>query len=211
MEQKKKIYYILCEGNSEVNYITKLNKFLDAENYDFTFCPENLNGCFPSKKDNEQSAYRRIIKIFEEKLIVKTSKGLFLIWLDNDIFKRQGGLNKQILEQKFSKFRTIHKKIEIIYSYENFEDFLSMHLDQKRFEKWENICLENNHFENPMIASIYEEKMQTIISHYSKEKLPSEIQINRETMLLLKERQNDKNFHAKGDLISFILKKMEEI
>jgi hypothetical protein len=210
MEQKK-IYYILCEGNSEVNYITKLNKFLDQENYNFTFCSENLYGCFPSKKDNEKSAYRRIIRIFEEKLIVKTSKGLFLIWLDNDIFKRQGGLKKQILEQKFSKFRTIHKKIEIIYSYENFEDFLSMHLDQKKFEKWESICSESNHFENPMIASIYEEKMQTIISNYSKEKLPSEIQINRETMLVLKERQNDKNFHAKCDLISFLLKEMKDI
>ena len=30
MEQKE-IIYILCEGNSETNYITKLNKFLDNE------------------------------------------------------------------------------------------------------------------------------------------------------------------------------------
>lgn len=30
MEQKE-IIYILCEGNSEVNYMTRLNKFLDND------------------------------------------------------------------------------------------------------------------------------------------------------------------------------------
>lgn len=130
--------------------------------------------------------------------------------MDDDIFKR-GEFDKKILEKNMSKLNTISRRIIFIYSYENFEDFLSMHLEQDRFEKWDNICVENNHFENPMIASIYEEKMQTIISHYSKEKLPSEIQINKEILLLLKERQEDKNFHAKCDLISFLLKEMKDI
>ena len=133
-----------------------------------------------------------------------------MIWLDDDKFKR-GELKKDILEKQLGKFASIHKTVKIIYSYENFEDFLSMHLEQKLFEQWERICLEQNHFETPMISTVYEPLIRTIIKGYSKEKLPSEIHIDIDTIKILKERQNNKNFHAKCDLINFIVDKLKII
>lgn len=206
MEQKE-IIYILCEGNSETNYITRLNKFLDNEGYNFTFQSENLHGSLLSKTDTEKSAYNKITNKFKN-LLSKSKKGLFVIWLDDDVFKRQQ-LKKDILENLLKNFNSIHKKIKIIYSYENFEDFLSMHLEQELFEQWERICLEQNHFETPMISTVYEPLIRTIIKGYSKEKLPSEIHIDVDTIKILKERQNNKNFHAKCDLINFIVDKLK--
>lgn len=206
MEQKE-IIYILCEGNSETGYITKLNKFLDDNDYNFTFCSENLKGCFPSKTDTGDGAYNRITNKFKN-LLSKSKNGLFVIWLDNDVFKR-GQLKKDILEKQLGKFASIHKKVKIIYSYENFEDFLSMHLEQELFERWEKICLEKNHFETPMVSTVYEPLIRTIIDGYSKEKLPSEIQIDIDTIRILEERQNNKNFHAKCDLINFIINELK--
>ena len=207
MEQKE-IIYILCEGNSEVGYITKLNKFLDDNDYDFTLQSENLHGCFQSKTDTEKNAYSKISKIVKKDLLSKSKKGLFIIWLDDDVFKR-GELKKDILESRLKNFNSTHKTVKIIYSYENFEDFLSMHLEQKLFEQWEKICLEQNHFETLMISTVYEPLIRTIIEKYSKEKLSSEIHIDIDTIKILKERQSNKNFHAKCDLINFIVDKLK--
>ena len=113
------------------------------------------------------------------------------------------------MDEWLGKFASIHKKVKIIYSYENFEDFLSMYLEQKLFEQWERICLEQNHFETPMSSAVYEPLIRTIIKGYSKEKLPSEIRIDIDTVKILKERQNNKNFHAKYDLINFIVDKLK--
>lgn len=201
MEQKE-VIYILCEGDSEVGYITKLNKFLDNGNYNFIFHSNNLHGCLKSKT----SPYSKIVSNFEE--FSKGIKGQFLIWLDEDMFKR-GQLKENILKNKLKKFISIHRKVEIIYSTQNFEDFLSMHLEQELFEKWEEICLKQNHFNNPMISTVYEPLMKTIIKDYSKGKLPSEIYIDDSIIERLKNRQDDKNFHAKCDLINFIVYKLK--
>ena len=47
--------------------------------------------------------------------------------------------------------------------------------------------------------------MQTIIEDYSKNKLPAEININIDTLKLLKERQKNRNIYVKCDFIDFIL------
>ena len=208
----KKIYYILVEGHTEENYIQRLNSFLRENEYDFIFESANLDGCFPKKSEliNGEKTYSRI-KNKASELAKKYKKGgKLIILLDDDIFKRKQ-LNKSILEKEIKTLNSKNKNFIFCYSYENFEDFLIMHLDDDKFQEWHNVCIKNNHFTNPMTANIYEEEIKNnIIKDYNKRMLPSEIEINKNTLLKLKNRQENKNYLIKCDFINFLIKEIND-
>lgn len=203
----KRTYYILVEGHSEENYIQRLNGFLRDNEYDFIFESKNLDGCFPKKYEllNGEKTYTRIKNKAKElaKQYKKDSK--LIVWLDDDLFKRKQ-LNKAILEKEICTLNSKNRKFIFCYNSENFEDFLIMHLDDDKFQKWHEICMEHNHFIEPMMASIYEKEIiDNIIKDYSKKMLPSEIEINENVLLRLKKRQENKSYLIKSDFIDFIM------
>lgn len=205
MQNGKILYRIVVEGSSEFNYIQKLNIFLRDNEFGFTFATYNLKGVFPSKKDTEKNSYKRIRIFLKDEVIPNyENKDRLLIWLDDDVFKR-GQLDKSKLESDLTKFNTKTRKIVFLYNYENFEDFLIMHLSEDKFNKWHQICAANNHFNNPMIADEYEDKIRkNIITNYKKAIIPDEIEINKETILNLKNRQSNNNCQIKSDFIKHI-------
>lgn len=210
---KKPIYFI-CEGRSENNYLNLLNKFFDENNINYIFQYNNVNleGVFPNKGDLEaNTCYSKMIKFFKEKFAQNIRSGTFVFWLDDDVFKRKE-INKSSLEKIITeKFSSKNKEIRFIYSYENFEDFLVMHLDDDKINKWQNICEKCNHFKNPMKAKIYEEKFREIFPNYQKHILPDKIVIDNSKMKLLYDRQQNSQIKFKCDLIDFIRNKIEKL
>ena len=59
-----------------------------------------------------------------------------------------------------------------------------------------------------MEANVYEKKMITIIPNYSKGRFPADINLDSNIIKLLKQRQDDENYHAKCDLINFLYEKI---
>jgi hypothetical protein len=88
----REIYYVIFEGDSERNYMEKLNRFFEEHDISFYFKVSrsfSLNGVVSLQK---------IIKKCRE---VKTEAGRekIIIWVDNDLFEREK-LNKEELKKK---------------------------------------------------------------------------------------------------------------
>lgn len=195
MAKTLKIYHIVCEGSSEVAYLNELNKYMRAfglgEN--FHIKTYNLNGVFP----DGISSYKHVKKEYDKAVKNKERADEIFVWLDNDVFKR-GELLKSKLQKKLNGFSGIK------YNYENFEDFLVIHLPDKQVQDWHKICVDNNHFDIPMIGRNVRKLIKSIIFDYSKGSLSQKIQINDESLTRLYENQKNSALKFGSDFIDVI-------
>ena len=173
---------IFCEGASEKAYLQELNRYLDDKDYPFIFVAKPINNGHykPAtlkyksvKKDNPHSDIH--------------------IWVDKDTYIRND-------EGDGDKYKNKPKTIpDFLFSYNNFEDFLSMHLPDDLLAKWQNICSSNNHFENPMHSVTYEPLYNdNIINGYKKGEMPFAIDGGHIEKLL--QNQENKGIYFKSDL-----------
>lgn len=59
-----------------------------------------------------------------------------------------------------------------LFSYMNFEDFLSMHLEQDKVNRWWVLCNGRNHFNSPSHSSEYISEFEEFIGEYRKGDMP---------------------------------------
>jgi hypothetical protein len=198
----KRIYYIICEGSSEENYIIKLNKFFRENSINCSFEPYNPKGIIPE-------TFSKIKKIYEKVSSEKIRRNAETIfWIDDDMFRR-GEISRQKIRDCFERLQD-GNKVKHYYNYENFEDWLAMHLEEKLFLSYYDECNQRGHFEKPMYKKEYEPLIKKFIPFYEKSKLPCEIELNKDTLKTALTRNFDKKYKSKCDLAEIIGKVLEE-
>ncbi len=193
MTKTFKVYHIICEGSSEEAYLKELNKYLRSNGFEVYLKLYNLYGIAEYSKIKKK--YRNVRRCAK-----KTDK--ILAWLDNDVFKR-GKLSKDELRRILGGFYNIK------YNYENFEDFLVMHLSDEKVNCWQEICRKESHFSEPMNNKAVAKFIHQIFSGYSKGSLPGEFQINAETLERLNINQEKSSVQSKSDFVEVIRKLLQ--
>jgi hypothetical protein len=79
--------FVHCEGNTEFNYIQRLNRLLNEENcFGIRFHPKNLTGISTKSYISEIKKQTPNKNYFDQ----------LFIWLDYDIFQRIGKIPKEL-------------------------------------------------------------------------------------------------------------------
>ncbi len=146
---------VICEGASEESYLRELNRALREKDINVVFTP------FPVGNGN----YSAVVKLYK-KLKKDNPRSKFIIWIDKDIYHRNENKNMDAYKKKPRGIP------DFCFNYYNFEDFLSLHLNDDLLNSWEQICKQNHHFTTPMFAKTYESLFQNILSNYSKGNFP---------------------------------------
>ena len=182
-----KTYIILCEGSSEYAYIQILNRIL-LEN--------NINISFVAKKIGT-GHFIDVVKVYKKQC--KENKKLDkVIWVDKDIYKR----NDKDNDTKYASKKNVP---DFLFTTYNFEDFLVMHLDDDIINSWEQILNTNGHFNQPLVAAVYEQLIKdsiTIFTDYKKGVIPFEITLDNIRQAYKTHQAT--NIKFKSDLLDFI-------
>lgn len=172
---------VVCEGSSEVNYITRLNRiFCYSDSKCMVFKPYNAGGgrySFVSKKYNEVLAGNR------------KQESRIKIWVDQDLYVRAGSEENRMY---CSRSKLVPR---FMFSLMNFEDYLTMHCAEGIVKDWQNTCESRNHFTEPMHANQYEELFNSLIKKYfgvdyKKGDVPFELSQNTFTANLFRNLKN---------------------
>ncbi len=189
---KNTIYNVICEGTSEENYIKEINKFFRENSINVSLYPINVgNGSF-------SQVYKKFKKV------KSTNKNQeVVIWVDGDIYKRNKNEKKQYDERKKSV-------PDFKFNKYNFEDMIVLHLSDDKIDQWNNICIQNNHFNIPMTSEVYIPLFRTnIIENYEKGNFPLEI-FDTNTIWDAIRNNDDININFHSDFLSFIQEILEE-
>ncbi len=180
MFKQKTIILLVCEGPSERAYIQKLNRYFDEEEIPLQFIARPSNG----------GQFSQVIRKYREQKR-NNKKSIIKIWVDWDIYLRNDAKNMDHYKAKPSDIP------DFLFSYLNYEDFLTMHLDSEILNKWRLSCNKRNHFTSPSHSSEYIEEFVKFIGNYSKGEIPFEI--NKQSLDNLKKHQEDSSIPFKCD------------
>lgn len=189
---------LVCEGSSEENYITQLNRlFRYADSECRVFIPYNANsGKYPFIRNKYNEVLKRN----------KKQKDNIRIWLDKDLYLRDG-------TEECSKFNSKDYLIlQSLFSLMNFEDYLALHCTPEIVEDWQSICESNNHFVTPMHASQYEMLFNKFISKnfcidYRKGEVPFDL--TQQRILQLFDNLKSNKFKFENDFGTYLMKLYE--
>ena len=186
-------YYIICEGNSENNYLTIINRYFRDNNIGKQIIIKTLTG------NTDIKNLKNYIKEFS-----KSKPDAIYVWLDKDILyndKQSIITNIEAINKKRNK-----AKIDIKYSYMNFEDFLSMHFDEK-CKELQNKLETQQHFTKPLNSEEYLKIFKEIFKEYKKGDLSTILkEITSNDILMVKTNQNDNKCNFKCDIIELLFK-----
>ncbi len=95
---------------------------------------------------------------------------------------------KKLREAQANDKRFPHIK----FNYQNFEDFLSLHLDTQKAKAWSNIGETHQHQTRPMLANEYLSLFKELVPNYKKGQLPDDFDMtvaldNLKKNIILKE------------------------
>ena len=165
----KKLYFY-CEGETEFNYIMELSRLLrESDCQEIILIPKIVKISAPSN-------YYKVIK-----KLINNLNGSFhslYVWIDYDIFKRKNIQIEQIKKMLDEivipkKLKLDNRSLVLALNIMNGEDFLVLHCENNKINKWEKICKERDHFMNPMTRSEYYPLFKdNIISNYQKGEIP---------------------------------------
>jgi len=149
---------IVCEGPSEVAYIQKLNRLLREIDMQAILSPKPVHtGIYKTVMDKYKA---------EKKNNPRTK---ISVWVDYDLYARNNS-------NCMTGYNETKDKVPFMFSKQNFEDFLALHLDDEKLNNWLNVCNVNNHFRVPMHENVYEPLVkQHLFSNYEKGDLPFEL------------------------------------
>lgn len=154
------LYYVVCEGLSESNYIKMLNRFLENNDYNLVFKAE------PVKCGHYDAVEKKYLNEYGEN---NKNQANIIIWVDYDTYKRN---DKEDGDSYKGKPKDIP---DFLFSKMNFEDFLVLHREDEAVNKWDEICRENEHDKKPMKSEKYMQLIQKIFPRYKKRDIPIEI------------------------------------
>ncbi len=191
MYAQKRNIIIVCEGVSERAYIQELNRYLDDEDFMFTFIPKPSNG----------GRYGHVVKKYRE--VRKNNKSsTILIWVDWDRYQRNDNSDMENYERKPGDIP------DFLFSHKNFEDFIAMHLDRSEVERWWTSCVGRNHFDSPSHSNEYIPAFCAFMSSdYCKGEIP--ITIDCDSLANLKAHQNDRTIPFKCDFADKLFELLE--
>jgi len=193
MYEQRKSMTVVCEGASEKAYIQKLNRYLEEEDIPLHFFPRPSNG----------GQYTQVVRKFKEAR-KNNSTARILIWVDWDRYRRNDNADMDY-------YRKRSKDIpDFLFSYMNFEDFLSMHLDRDEMEKWWTSCNGRHHFDTPSHSKEYMPAFRSFIGEtYDKGEIP--IEIDCHNLGNLRSHQNDPSVPFKCDFAGELFRLMAEL
>ncbi len=181
MNVQNKNVIVICEGPSERAYLQKLNRYFEEEDIEIRFIPRPSEG---GDYENVVRKYREIRK--------GNRKSEILIWVDWDIYQRNNHSNMDHYQNK------PHDIPEFLFSYNNFEDFLSMHYDRAELDTWVASCVGRNHFVTPSFSREYMPGFIVFIGcSYKKGSIP--IEITEYSLSNLQTHQEDPSIPIKCD------------
>lgn len=147
---------VICEGASEANYVTQLNRLLIAENGRIPFVPKVASGGRPALLLRTLTKYRQTNRNCQ-----------FYILLDEDIYIREPDLRVSLYSKQGTA--VIH------FNHMNFEDVMMLHEPEEVCDSWISFCEANSHFSVPLPERVYFEKLKEFFPNYSKRELPFEL------------------------------------
>ena len=183
-------YIVLCEGESEFNYITSLNRILCFRNNTYAILFKAVligSGKFVTVKREYDKALKNN----------KKEKDNILIWIDYDIYQRNENDNNTLYKNKLGI-------PDFLFSYMNFEDFLILHLSKNVVDEWYKKC-KDHFFYNPKSSKEYLPLFKKYFCDYKKGELP--IQLNKNTLENMFKNLNEFN-NYKNDFASFLSEKI---
>ena len=187
-------YYIICEGKSENNYLTIINRYFRDNNIDKQIIIKTLAG------NNDIKNLKTYIKEFS-----KSKPDAIYVWLDKDILYNDKQKNIITNIEIINKNRK-QAKIDIKYNYMNFEDFLSMHF-KKECKDLQNKLETQQHFTKPLNSEEYLKIFKGIFKGYKKGDLSKILkEITSNNILMVKTNQNDNKCKFKCDIIELLFK-----
>jgi len=198
---------VLCEGQTEVVFINKLNRFLQNNHAFKVVLHPEIKGV--SKKISTLKA--KVVKHCKESF--KDFDEVF-VWVDYDVFKRDGieSSEVELAINNISQGRGHNKKSPtLLLNYMNGEDFLILFEEKDLINKWKKICTIKQHFDTPMTASQYTKPYTQLIPNYCKGKVDATIDENSLQRFI--SLSDDDNITFKRDitkLLSIVLLKITE-
>lgn len=191
MFKQKKSIICVCEGPSERAYIQELNRFFEEEEIALHIIPK------PSKGGQ----YSLVRKMYRSTL--KNNPRLpICIWVDWDRYKRNDSGDLDNYQNKPSDIP------DFWFTYMNFEDFLSMHLETEDVNRWWVSCNGRNHFSSPSHSSEYiPEFIKFLGDQYNKGEIP--IAVNASSLENLKKHQEDPSIPFACDFAAEVFRLME--
>lgn len=178
----KTAYLVVCEGKSENTYLKELSRYLENNDYSFTFVPKPIGSGHCTQTLRRYNQEKR-----------KSPKNNIIIWVDKDTYIRNDNNDKDNYERS-------KKQSLFLFSYYNFEDFLVMHLNEEKVLHWQRICDQQGHFQRPLYSEQVEKLIkQHIFPDYQKGQIPFEITEDHITNLVM--NQNNPAIKFKSDFI----------
>lgn len=155
---------VLCEGASELAYISEINRLFVRGAYgSAAFSPRMVgSGHF----NNIRRKYKEAIK--------EQRKPSLVIWVDRDLFVR----NDRKCQSLFLEDKTVPKEL-FLFSEMNFEDFLMLHCDDVELEQWILGMQEIRHFQSPVHERDYLPLFRQRFPEYRKGELPFALNYER--------------------------------
>jgi hypothetical protein len=164
---------------------------LDQEGIPLTFIPKPSDG----------GQYALVIRKYKEVRKANRSSDI-RIWVDYDRYQRNDDSDMDNYKHKPTTIA------DFLFSYMNFEDFLSMHCDRPELERWWTSCVSRNHFSIPSHSSEYMSAFKAFIGeNYEKGDIP--IRINCHTLENVRMHQKDQSIPFKCDFATIFLALIE--
>ena len=168
------VYLVICEGESECNYLGHLNRFLSTLPLPASGGPVALRFIpKPTREDPVKGRaigcgsgdFTKVSKAYkaEQK---KNRHATFAIWVDADLYVRNDKGNRDKYESRPAGIPSFN------FSLLNFEDFLALHADEAHFAAWVEEMRKAGHFECPCHWEAYEPHCLKVFPEYQKNRLP---------------------------------------
>ncbi len=190
-----KIILVVCEGNSERAYLQELNRFLRESEIPLVFNVEVSAG----------GDYRLVDLCFRR--CRKGNRTMdIVVWVDDDIYKRNDKGNRDNYARRPKGIPAFK------FNYENFEDFLVVHLPDDRVESWQEICNHERHFTSPMHANEYVPLLlkNSILPGYKKWTFSECLVIDQGSLDNLERHNTDAAISFNSDFATFIIEAIEK-
>lgn len=191
MESIWKTIIIICEGKSEENYISELNRFFRENDIRIILTPKPVGA----------GEYKSVIKTYKNQR-TDNKKSKIEIWVDFDIYLRN---DNNCMDNYQKKKQSIP---DFLFNHQNFEDFLVLHKDDYTLQNWLDICRKLNHFSTPLHGKGEQGYMNllenNIFPGYKKGDLP--LNINKDSLVNLLKHNMDKTIPLKSDFADFLSK-----
>ena len=168
---------IFCEGKTEFTYVQNLARLLREYNSSIQLIPKDIGGGTVINIRKKIKEYRKNNKKLEGSLLLR----------DYDV----------VLWDRHEEITSIQLGVNILYSYQNFEDFLVLHMPDNIVREWVTSTTQAGHFSKPLHAEDYLNLFRQIVCpNYKKGELPFELTVDLLNKMLANNNDEKLSIHS---------------